>query len=111
MYRQRFGRITPREVVQFLILDREFPRAVLHSLTTANESLHFISGTPPGSFSNLPEQQLGQLRADLAYSSADKIIDGGLHEFIDHLQQQLNRIGDSIYDTFFDMRPIESARP
>ena len=28
MYRQRFGLITPAHVVEFLVLDREFPRAV-----------------------------------------------------------------------------------
>ena len=40
MYRQRHGRISPVNVVKFLVLDREFPRAVLHCLTRANESLH-----------------------------------------------------------------------
>ena len=45
MYRQRHGRISPVNVVKFLVLDREFPRAVLHCLTRANESLHAISGT------------------------------------------------------------------
>ena len=33
MYRQRHGRISPVNVVNFLVLDREFPRAVLHCLT------------------------------------------------------------------------------
>lgn len=28
MYRKRFGRITPADVVDFLVMDREFPRAV-----------------------------------------------------------------------------------
>src|SRR6187402_3408754 len=32
MYRQRHGRLSPVNVVNFLVLDREFPRAVLHSL-------------------------------------------------------------------------------
>ena len=107
MYRQRHGRISPGHVVQFLILDREFPRAVLHCLTRANESLHAISGTPAGSFSNLPEQRLGQLRAELAYASSDEIISSGLHEFIDHLQTKLNGVGQAIYDTFFDISMLE----
>ncbi len=110
MYRQRYGAISPDKVVQFLILDREFPRAVLHCLTLANESLHQISGTTPGSFSNLPEQRLGQLRAELAYAHAHQIIAGGLHEFIDHLQTELNGVGLAIHDTFFDISTLAYQR-
>lgn len=107
MYRQRHGVLTPRNVVAFLILDREFPRAVLHCLTNANEALHSISGSKLGGFSNPAEQRFGQLRAKLAYSNADDIISAGLHEFIDHLQDELNQVGQSISETFFALRPIE----
>jgi uncharacterized alpha-E superfamily protein len=107
MYRQRHGRITPAHVVDFLVLDREFPRAVLYCLTEANDALHAISGSSIGSFSNRPEQLLGQLRAELAYARADDIIAGGLHEFVDDLQIRLNLIGTSVFDTFFAIRPME----
>ena len=108
MYRQRHGRLEPASVVQFLVLDREFPRAVLYCLTKANESLHAISGSSIGGYANFPEQQLGQLRAELAYTSAAQIIQGGLHEFVDDLQQRLNAIGEGIGETFFALRPMES---
>ena len=108
MYRQRHGRIQPASVVQFLVLDREFPRAVLHCLTKANESLHAISGTAMGGFSNRAERSLGQLRAELAYTSAPQIIQRGLHEFVDDLQQRLNDVGEAIHEAFFAMRPLET---
>jgi uncharacterized alpha-E superfamily protein len=107
MYRQRHGRITPDRVVDFLILDREFPRAVLYCLTEAYHSLHAISSTPQGSFSNRPEQLLGQLRAELAYARSEEIVSGGLHEFVDDLQKRLNLVGESICDTFFAIRPAD----
>jgi len=107
MYRQRHGRISPVNVVNFLVLDREFPRAVLHCLTRANESLHAISGTPPGSFTNSAEQRLGQLRAELAYTHAEDVVSGGLHEFIDDFQRRLNAVGDGIHESFFALRPFE----
>lgn len=44
MYRKRHGRIVPAKVVAFLLFDREFPRAILHCLHAANESLHAIVG-------------------------------------------------------------------
>lgn len=107
MYRQRHGQLSPVRIVQFLILDAEFPRAVLYCLTRANESLHAITGTPLGAFSNLPEQRLGQLRAELAYIRADEVIELGLHEFVDQLQRRLNQVSRSIHDTFFNMRPLD----
>ncbi len=32
MYRKKYGRITPRDVVDFLVMDREFPRAVSYCI-------------------------------------------------------------------------------
>jgi uncharacterized alpha-E superfamily protein len=107
MYRQRHGRITPARVVDFLILDREFPRAVLYCLTEANHSLHAISGAAVESFSNRPEQLIGQLRAGLAYTQAEDIIADGLHEFVDDLQRRLNLAGEAICDAFFSIGPME----
>lgn len=109
MYRQRHGRITPTDVVQFLILDREFPRAVLYCLTKANQSLHAITGSALGGFINRPEQALGQLQAELAYVSAKEIVARGLHEFVDDLQLRLNLVGDAVSNTFFSMRPMQTA--
>ncbi len=109
MYRQKHGQITPANVVDFLILDRSFPRAVLYCLTKANESLHAVSGSPLGGFSNLPEQKLGQLRSELAYTRADEVIERGLHEFVDDLQSRLNHIGGGIHDAFFATRPVDAS--
>ena len=106
MYRQRYGRILPSNVVRFLVLDREFPRAILHCLTRGDESLHAISNTPAGDFCNLAEQRMGQLRSQLAYVRGEEIIAGGLHEFIDRLQKQLNLVGDAVHATFFAKQPM-----
>lgn len=109
MYRQRHGRITPANVVDFLVLDHDFPRAVLYCLTKANESLHAISGTTLGGFCNPPEQRLGQLQSQLAYLRADEIIARGLHEFIDNLQKRLNLVGDAVHEEFFYVQPLEAV--
>jgi uncharacterized alpha-E superfamily protein len=101
MFRRRFGRITPERVTDFLVLDRDFPRAVLFCLLEAEESLLAISDTPAGSFRNPAERRLSRLRAALAYSSVDEIIGTGLHEFLDELQDGLNHVGDGIHESFF----------
>ena len=109
MYRKRFHGLTPRRVIQFLVLDRDFPRAINHCVIAANESLHKISGSDATSFCNSAEQRMGQLRSELAYILVDDIVNKGLHEFLDRLQSKLNSIGDSIYETFITMRPVDDV--
>jgi uncharacterized alpha-E superfamily protein len=101
MFRRRHGRILPEKVVDFLVLDREFPRAVLFCLLQAEESLLAISGTPMGSFRNTAEKRLSMLRSNLAYSSVQDIIARGLHEYLDELQTGLNGVGMGIFESFF----------
>jgi uncharacterized alpha-E superfamily protein len=101
MFRQQFGLIVPDRIIEFLVLDKQFPRAVLYCLTHSRESMHAISGTPIGTFSNSPERLLGQLRAKLAYTRASDIIAQGLHEFVDDLQLHMNEVGAAVHDTFF----------
>lgn len=104
MFRKRYHAITVRRIVEFLILDRDFPRAVRFCLDGADRSLHAITGSPDSVFRNLAEQRLGQLRANLAFADVETIIQAGLHEFVDDLQTKLNRIDDAIFETFFTLR-------
>lgn len=107
MYRQSNGRISPDKIVEFLILDKQFPRSVLHCLTNAQDSLHAISGSPVNSFQNSAEQRMGKLWSELAYGKAKDIIAGGLHEFIDSLQVRLNEVGNAIHQDFFELRTFD----
>jgi uncharacterized alpha-E superfamily protein len=105
MYRRQHGVILPDQVAEFLLLDRDFPRAVLHCLYRAEESLRWIAGAREGAEQTLPERRLGQLRSDLTYMRIEEIIGGGLHEFLDRFQLRLNMVGTAIYDTFFALHP------
>ena len=109
MYRKRHGRIAPDRIVEFLLLDDEFPRAIRYCLMTARESVHAISGTAPGMFRNAAERLLGELCSELAYAHIEEIINGGLHEYLDGLQTKMNRVSDGIYDTFFAVRMAAPA--
>ena len=111
MYRKRHGHIAPEQIINFLVLDHEFPRSIHYCLTTANDSLHAISGTPIGMYRNTAEQRLGQLRAELAYTDTRQIVARGPHEFLDAFQTKLNHVDQCIYDTFFALRPVGSAPP
>jgi len=100
-YHRHSGRIGPAKVAGFLILNPDFPRSIRHCVAKAEESLHAISGSPPGTFTNDAEKLLGRLRADLEYSTIHEIISAGMHEFIDGLQARINEVGQAVHETFF----------
>jgi uncharacterized alpha-E superfamily protein len=106
MYRKRFGRIGPSQVAEFLVLDRDFPRAMHYCLIRAEESLLAITGSPVGTFRTPAEQRLGRLRAELDYANIKEIMTQGLHEFIDAFQGKLNEVGEAIAETFFAVQPV-----
>ncbi len=106
MYRKRFHQITPKHVAEFLILDRQFPRSLHYCVIKAEESLHAITGTPPATFTNLAEQRVGRLRADLDYAEIQETLDAGLHGYLDQFQIELNDFDDAIFDTFFAVTPM-----
>lgn len=109
MYRKRYGHIAPEDLVAFLLLEPEFPRSIHYCVTVANDSLHAISGTPIGMYRNSAEQNLGQLRAELAYTDRKQIMARGLHEFLDMLQSKLNKVDQCVFETFFASRPVSST--
>ena len=112
MYRRRYGQVTPERVIDFLLLNREFPRAVHFCLVAADNSLHAIGGTPIGTFRNSAERCVGQLRSELAYSDVKTIIHAGMHEVLDRLQSRLNDLGHEIHESFFSPTLLKgSPRP
>ncbi len=116
MYRKRHGRISPRGVAEFMILDREFPRAVQFCLLSARDSLFAVSGTPAGTYRNSAEKTLGQLCSDLTFTSVEDIFKQGLHEYLDDLQTRVNQVGMDLFETFLALKspqnpPRHSLRP
>lgn len=106
MYRRVQGRITPENVVGFLMLDPHFPRSVAYCLRRAEESLRAIIGSPEGTYRTVPERRIGRLRAEFDFIQPTEIIDAGLHEFIDTFQTHLNELDASIFEMFFAVQPL-----
>lgn len=104
-FRECYGRISPRMVAEFLILNPDFPRSMLYCLTEAQHSLHEITGTRIGYFSNPAEMLLGQVISTLSYHTVEEIFTQGLHEFTDDFQMRINSLGKAFYDTFFTLIP------
>ncbi len=106
MYRRVRGRITPENVVGFLMLDHDFPRSVRYCLHRAEESLRAITGSPAGSYRSLAERRIGRLRAEFEFTQPADIIQIGLHEFIDSFQSKVNDLDAAVFEAFFAVRPL-----
>jgi uncharacterized alpha-E superfamily protein len=104
-FRKRYGRISPKRVAEFLLLDRYFPRSIRHCLLEAQDSLRILSDSSVGNFANSAEQRLGRLTSSFNYAAVSEIIAAGLHQFLDSFQRDLNEVGDAIFATFFARRP------
>jgi len=102
MYRKRFHRLNYKDVAQFLIFDPLFPRSMTHCVLAAERSLAAISETI--AIKSAAQTEMGKLRTMLAKASIDSVLTGGLHEFVDIFQFNLNIVDQAIYQSFFDRR-------
>jgi uncharacterized alpha-E superfamily protein len=73
-------------------------------LLEAEKSLHYITGSNLGSWRNPAERTIGKVRSELEFITLEEILNFGLHQFLDHIQLQINSIGDSIFDTFISAK-------
>ncbi len=99
MYRRTFGRIQPVNVVDFLMLNAQFPRSMRFCVAASEKALKEICGTDDSA----PLQEVRRLGDRLTSAKASDIIDNGLHQFVDNFQSHLNDIGQAISETFFQV--------
>ncbi|MEI8038177.1 MAG: alpha-E domain-containing protein [Verrucomicrobiota bacterium] len=104
------------DVVDFLVFSKEFPRSVRFCIEQVDVSLHRISNTQRGTFSNDAERATGRLLADLNFGSTDDAFGGRLHEYLDSLQERFNQIGEAIFASYvlmperIEICPAEESR-
>lgn len=111
MYRKEHGRIDPAKIVEFLMMDKDFPRSMLHSVEAAGHSCAAITGQDHGRLRGNSGRKLGRVVADLTYADAPAIIVSGLHEFLDDFQQSVYEVGSAIHEEFFSPLYPEPNRP
>lgn len=85
--------VVPKNVVEFLLFNREFPRSMLFGLARLQAAIHAVSGCPTSHFSNEAERKCGRLIMDFSYLTVDELgLRGGLHRFLTEVQRQLDEI-------------------
>ncbi len=102
MYRKVYPQgIRPSFVVDFLVLNSQFPASVRHCVRRVEGCLKRIGDGPEDSDTALePQRLIARLMADLDYARPAVIIKSGLHEFLENVQLQCADLGDSITKTY-----------
>ena len=104
-YRQRFGgEVDAASASTLLLFSTTFPRAVRFCVRLIDALLHQISGTDEGEYLNEAERATGALLARLNFSGVEEVGEMGLHEYVDSIQVDLNRIGFAIMQRYFLLR-------
>jgi uncharacterized alpha-E superfamily protein len=96
----------PHEALGFLILNRQFPRAVRFCVNEIDDALHRISETSMGAFSNEAERVTGRLKAMLDFVSVAEILDEGSQRFAARVAERLDVVGGAIETTYFPRVPV-----
>ncbi len=87
--------------VEFLLLDRLFPRSVYHALTTAEHRLGELDPTSArAGVENEARRRVGRLRAELEFLSIDEALDD-LPRFIARFQRECGDIHGAIAHRYF----------
>jgi uncharacterized alpha-E superfamily protein len=102
MYRRQYKSLKQENIIEFLIKDRDFPRAICHSIKKAEYAIYRISGTrPQDSYSNEAEKAISQLKHEIDFTENGEIIKYGLHRFLNDFQVKNNDIDQKIFKVYF----------
>jgi uncharacterized alpha-E superfamily protein len=103
----------PNEAAGFLIFDTAFPRSIqvsvnqIATLLTEMKSRYLLRGGYQAM------ERLDEIQAILGTRTIDRIVAGGLHEFLDALQTQLIQLSSDLGSAFFghDYAPAPERAP
>jgi len=97
------GQLSAESVVEYLLLDHEFPRGVLFCLNRCQRTLEAIGedSTVPAR-ADSPRRALGRLNADLEYLDIHEVLGENMDPFLSRFLNRLNSIGDEIARTYFN---------
>ena len=97
-----------RHVAEFLVLDRLFPRSVLHALATAEECLAALDPDPVrAGMGDLARRPIGRMRTRLEYADP-QLLPSQLADLLSALQQTCLEATEAITERYFTYaQPVE----
>jgi len=100
--------LTPDRILEFLLLNRDFPHAIRYSVDGVRQAIQSIQHTggrrPPDELS----AGIGKLHAMLSFTSISEILNGDAAAFLHTIRQQCMRIHELMY-RYYIQYSIQSA--
>lgn len=108
-YRRQHHLIDINKVVEFFLFHPRFPRSVLFCVDGLHRSLGKIQNlsvsdeadTESSDSETTARQLTAKLNHRLKKTSVEEVLAGGMHQFIDQLQVDLNGIGEAMNQDYF----------
>ncbi len=92
--------LTPERILEFILLDPEFPHSVRFSIDSLQTALGAIQEQSGKRRADEVQRLAGKLSASLAFASIDEILDRDVVVYLRRIQQQCNAIHNEIYELY-----------
>lgn len=94
--------VTPDRVLEFLLLDEDFPHSVRFSIDTLQWALEAIQGEGGKSRAEPLRRLIGRLQSLLHYASVEEILRGDVVAYLRSIQMECRNIHRTMYELYID---------
>jgi len=95
-----------RDAVAFVVLSQDFPRSLRFCTREVDASMHRISQSPEGTFSNDAERRLGRMRALFDFTAIDEMLALGVPSFAGRLAREYEALAGEVQSAYFPQLPV-----
>jgi len=100
--------LRPNRIMEFILLNADFPHSVRFSVETMQTALRSISDSTATRRGGRLNRISGRLCAALSYSQIDEVLSDDLHTYLGAIQRQCNQIHEALHQVYVAY-PIEAA--
>lgn len=94
--------LTPERILEFLLLDEEFPHSLRFSIDGLQHALGAIQHEGGKSRAEPVRRLAGRLQGSLSYSGVEEILEGDIVAYLKTIQAQCREIHDTLYKIYID---------
>ncbi len=94
--------LTPDRILEFLLLDEEFPHSLRFSIDSLQCALEAIQEDSGKNRAEPLRRLAGRLQASLSYSSVEEVLSQDVVAYLRGIQVQCNAIHETIYELYVD---------
>jgi uncharacterized alpha-E superfamily protein len=94
--------LTPERILEFLLLDEEFPHSLRFSIDSLQQALGAIQRESGKSRADQLRRLAGRLQGSLSYSDVDEILSQDVVAYLGTIQTHCSEIHNTIYELYID---------